>query len=63
MHTQGKRDEENFNSFKAKSGFGQNIRAGTNRVYLSDAKEQPKSIFNIGQVRHNVMTTQDATNL
>jgi hypothetical protein len=62
MHTQAKRDEENHKQFKAQSVFRQNIRAENNRVFLSDAKELPKSIFNIGSVRHNVMSLGDAAN-
>jgi hypothetical protein len=38
----------------------QNLRCESNRVYLSDRNEPPKSIFNLGQFRHNLATKEAA---
>lgn len=32
-------------------------------MILAEVNEPPKSIFNIGQMRHNVMTKEDAQKL
>ena len=38
----------------------QNLRCESNRVFLGDRQEPPKSIFNLGQFRHNLPTKEDA---
>ncbi len=38
----------------------QNVRCESNRLYLADRVEPPKSIFNLGQIRHNVSTKEEA---
>ncbi len=60
MHTQAVRDEAQLKFFKPQTVKRQNLRCESNRVYLSDRHEPPKSIFNLGQFRHNLPTKLDA---
>ena len=55
MQTEGKRDEERFNLFKAVSTNGGNYRIQKNRTILNDKEDPPRSIFNTGSVRHNII--------
>jgi len=36
-----------------------NVRAENNRVLIAEPNNVPKSIFNIGQMRHNLTTKED----
>ena len=49
--------------FRARPVYESNTRCEKNRVLLADAKEPPKSIFNIGQLRHNVMSHDESQKL
>lgn len=60
MQTEAKRDEDKVKSFKPLTVKRQNLRCEENRLYLADKQEPPKSIFNLGQVRHNLMTKDEA---
>ena len=41
--------------FKPVSTNGQNMRIEKNRVVLTEKDDLPKSIFNTGSIRHNMM--------
>ena len=48
MQTQAQRDEIQMKNFKPMSVKNRNLRCESNRVYLADKFEPPKSIFNLG---------------
>ena len=45
--------------FKGVSAQRKNLRCESNRVIIAEKNDLPKSIFNIGQYRHNVMSKDD----
>ena len=55
MQTQATRDEERLNLFKAVSTNGKNMRIEKNRVVLAEKEELPKSVWNTGSIRHNMI--------
>ena len=55
MQTQAKRDEERLNQFKAVSTNGKNLRIEKNRVILTEKEDLPKSVWNTGSIRHNMI--------
>lgn len=60
MQTDAIRDEEQLKLFKPFTVKRQNVRCESNRLFLADKQEPPKSIFNLGQIRHNLLTKDDA---
>ena len=48
MHTDAQRDEEKLKQFKPMTVKRQNLRCESNRLYLADRIELPKSVFNLG---------------
>ena len=60
MLTDAKADKAQFKVFGNTAAENKNIRCENNRVILRDRDEPAKSIFNVGQVRHNVMTKEEA---
>ena len=56
MQTTAHADKEGVKHFRARTLYKHNTRGEENRVLLADAQNIPKSIFNLGQYRHNVMT-------
>lgn len=48
MQTEAKRDEVQMKQFKPLTVKRQNIRCESNRLFLADKQEPPKSIFNLG---------------
>jgi hypothetical protein len=55
MQCHAHRDEDRMNMFKPVSTNGKNMRIEKNRVLLSDKDDIPKSIFNTGSIRHNML--------
>lgn len=55
MQTTAKRDEERLNLFMPVSTNGKNMRIEKNRVVLGEKAELPKSVWNTGSVRHNMI--------
>ena len=55
MQTTAKRDEERLNLFMPVSTNGKNMRIEKNRVVLAEKEELPKSVWNTGSVRHNMI--------
>jgi hypothetical protein len=55
MQTQATRDEERLHLFKAVSTNGKNMRIEKNRVVLAEKEELPKSVWNTGSIRHNMI--------
>eukprot|EP00347_Sterkiella_histriomuscorum_P005042 403358124 len=53
---------QNKSMFKAQSLNRQNLRCENNRVLIAEPQNQPKSIFSIGQFRHNLMSKEDVKN-
>ncbi|CDW77658.1 UNKNOWN [Stylonychia lemnae] len=60
MQTEAKRDEAQFQSYKPQTVKRQNIRCESSRLFLSEKYDMPKSVFNIGQIRHNLLTKEEA---
>jgi hypothetical protein len=56
MQTTAHPDKEGIKHFRARTLYKHNTRGEENRVLLADAQNLPKSIFNLGSYRHNVMT-------
>jgi hypothetical protein len=45
--------------FKKQSVVGHNVRFETNRIVLAETNQIAKSVFNINQLRHDVMRPED----
>ena len=60
MQQDKNRDEEKLKMFKGRPMYYSNARCERNRVILADTMNPPKSIFNIGTMRHNVLTATEA---
>ena len=56
MQCEAKRDNQRFQLFKPISTNGTNMRIEKKRVILQDKEELPKSIFNTGSIRHNMIS-------
>jgi hypothetical protein len=61
MQQQAQRDEHRLHMFKAVSTNGTNMRIERNRVILNDKEDIPKSIFNTGSIRHNMLGDPEKT--
>ena len=59
MQTEAHKDEAKIKLFHPRSMYGSNVRSEKNRVILADRNELPKSIYNLGQLRHNVSSKND----
>jgi hypothetical protein len=55
MITQAKPDQERLKLFQAVSTNGKNMRIEKNRVILNDREDLPKSVWNTGSIRHNML--------
>lgn len=45
--------------FKPQAVIGSNARIENKRVILGETEQVPKSVFNIGQMRHNVIRMEE----
>jgi hypothetical protein len=59
MITDAQADLKRQKMFKPTSVVGHNVRFEKNRVVLAETEQVPKSIFNINQLRHDVMRPED----
>lgn len=59
QQSHGKPDKETIKQFKGLSAARRNLRCESNRILMIEKNEPPKSIFNLGQTRHNFMTKED----
>ena len=60
MITDQSPDVKTQKMFKKQSVVGHNVRFENNRIVLAETNQVPKSIFNINQMRHDVMRPEDA---
>eukprot|EP00349_Pseudokeronopsis_sp_Brazil_P004311 CAMPEP_0202958458 /NCGR_PEP_ID=MMETSP1396-20130829/2799_1 /ASSEMBLY_ACC=CAM_ASM_000872 /TAXON_ID= /ORGANISM="Pseudokeronopsis sp., Strain Brazil" /LENGTH=139 /DNA_ID=CAMNT_0049676543 /DNA_START=619 /DNA_END=1038 /DNA_ORIENTATION=+ len=59
MQIPEQRDEAQIKAFKVRPMYGSNTRCEKNRAIFADRQEPPRSIFSIGNVRHNVISVSD----
>ena len=59
MITDQQADVKTQKMFKKQSVVGHNVRFETNRIVLAETNQIPKSVFNINQLRHDVMRPED----
>ncbi|CDW85700.1 UNKNOWN [Stylonychia lemnae] len=59
MQTEATPDVKQAKIFKAQSLNRQNVRGENSRVLLAEPSQNTRSIFNIGQMRHNLTSKED----
>ncbi len=59
MITDQSPDVKTQKMFKKQSVVGHNVKFETNRIVLGETNQIPRSVFNINQMRHDVMRPED----